>query len=257
MTKAKARLRAERVFETLHRMSTPMTEAEFEAGSVDGDENTQNILTLQGQVIQSVADSSRLLRMKKFRFQLLHQWLIQNFTSCKAADIGGGKGLLSYLLAKSGWEMTVIDPIWQALPDKYKDILTGARVKIKPQEVPNRLQAQFEPEQAAGFDLLIGLHAHGCNVKIIDAAAYYGCGFVIFPCCVIDEPFYPPLGVHWLESLADYALRQARVIHPFRLNFKGQNIGLYGERVGIKAEIASQSSLATTAEDVISSKQRA
>ncbi|MCJ7700560.1 MAG: hypothetical protein MUO62_03170, partial [Anaerolineales bacterium] len=72
---------------------------------------------------------------------------------------------------------------------------------------------------------LIGMHAHGCNAKIIDAAAVYGCGFMLFPCCIIDEPFYPPLGVHWLESLADYALRQGHHIHPFRLNFKGQNIG--------------------------------
>jgi hypothetical protein len=71
------------------------------------------------------------------------------------------------------------------------------------------------------------MHAHGCNVKIIDAAAEYGCGFVIFPCCVIDEPFYPPLGVHWLESLAGYAVKSGQVIYPFRLNFKGQNIGLF------------------------------
>jgi hypothetical protein len=70
------------------------------------------------------------------------------------------------------------------------------------------------------------MHAHGCNAKIIDAAAKYGCGFVLFPCCVIDEPFYPRLGVHWLESLADYALFKKQEIFPFRLNFKGQNIGL-------------------------------
>ena len=89
------------------------------------------------------------------------------------------------------------------------------------------LPAEFEAQQAAGYDLLIGLHAHGCNARIIDAAALYGCGFVIFPCCVIAEPFYPPLGVHWLESLADYAIRQGQTIRPFRLNFKGQNIGLY------------------------------
>ena len=65
------------------------------------------------------------------------------------------------------------------------------------------------------------------NAKIIDAAVKYGCGFVLFPCCVIDEPFYPPRGVHWLESLADYAIREGCDIKTVRLNFKGQNIGLY------------------------------
>jgi hypothetical protein len=33
--------------------------------------------------------------------------------------------------------------------------------------------------------------------------------------------------VHWLESLAAYAVKRGLVIYPFRLNFKGQNIGLF------------------------------
>ena len=199
------------------------------SAAVDGDEDTTGLSSIKGQAILQATDSSRHLRMKKFRFQLLHQWLAQNFEPCKVADIGGGKGLLAYLLSKDGWNVTVIDPVKQPLPEKYKDIRTGARVKIKDDEKIPHLQAEFEPQQADDFALLIGMHAHGCNVKIIDAAVEYGCAFVIFPCCVIDEPFYPPLGVHWLESLADYALLKGKVIHPFRLNFKGQNIGLYGE----------------------------
>ena len=174
-----------------------------------------------------VADSSRLPRLKRFRFQLLHQWLIHNFAPCRAADIGGGKGLLSYLLIQSGWQATVIDPVAQRLPEKYKDIVTDTRRKVEPSaRVPN-ITAEFEIHHALGFDLLIGMHAHGCNVKIIQAAAQAGCGFVLFPCCVIDEPFVPPPGVHWLESLADYAVRQGHAVKPFRLNFKGQNIGIY------------------------------
>lgn len=223
MTKNKARLRAQVLFQNLERMSGSDTRVE------DGDEGTEAVVAIQGRVVQRVTDSSQRLRMKKFRFQLLHQWLIQHFGPCKAADIGGGKGLLSYLLLKSGWDMTVIDPVWQSLPDKYKDIITGARVKINAGETIPHIQAEFAPEQAQGFDLLIGMHAHGCNARIIEAAAAYGCGFVIFPCCVIDEPFYPRLGVHWLESLADYALQHGQAVKPFRLNFKGQNIGLYTE----------------------------
>jgi hypothetical protein len=214
---SKAKQRSDQLFESLESISS-------RAG--DGDENTDAIQSLTGQSVQMVADSTRLPRMKKFRFQLLHQWLIHNFSPCRAADIGGGKGLLGYLLMQSGWQATVIDPVPQGLPDKYKDIVRGARVKIDPAaRVPN-IPAEFDPSHAEGFDLLIGMHAHGCNVKIIEAAAHYGCGFVLFPCCVIDEPFYPPLGVHWLESLADYAVQHGHVVKPFRLNFKGQNIGL-------------------------------
>jgi hypothetical protein len=170
--------------------------------------------------------SGELRKMKKFRFQLLHRWLIKHFEPCRVADIAGGKGLLTYLLQQSGWEVAVIDPVNQSLPDKYKDIATGQRVRIAPTERVQRIDREFEAKLARDFDLLVGMHAHGCNVKVIDAAAELGCGFVLFPCCVIDEPFYPPLGVHWLESLADYALRQGHTVYPFRLNFKGQNIGL-------------------------------
>ena len=179
------------------------------------------------QPIPLYIDTSKFPRMKKFRFQLLHQWLANSLAPCKAADIGGGKGLLSYLLQQSGWEMTVIDPVIQDLPDKYKDIVTESRVKIHADQKVTYIPKEFESEMAQGFDLLIGMHAHGCNVKIIDAAAEYGCGLVIFPCCVIDEPFYPPLGVHWLESLADYAVKKGLAVHTMRINFKGQNIGLY------------------------------
>jgi len=190
------------------------------------DEEVTGLDRLANQPIQQVADTSKFPRMKKFRFQLLHRWLVETFEPCRAADIGGGKGLLSYLLIQSGWQATVIDPVSQPLPEKYKDIITGERVRIPPLTRLPAINAEFEETMAEDFDLLIGLHAHGCNVKIIDAAARYGCGFIIFPCCVIAEPFYPPLGVHWLESLAGYALRQGHWIRPIRLNFKGQNIGL-------------------------------
>ncbi|MCP5094265.1 MAG: class I SAM-dependent methyltransferase, partial [Chloroflexi bacterium] len=168
-----------------------------------------------------------LRKMKKFRFQLLHRWLTERFLPCRVADIGGGKGLLAYLLQESGWETAVIDPVNQALPTKYKNIATGKRIKVAPTESVPRISKPFATRMGQRFDLLIGMHAHGCNARIIDAATAYDCGFILFPCCVIDEPFYPPIGVQWLESLTDYAARQNHATYPFRLNFKGQNIGLY------------------------------
>lgn len=167
-----------------------------------------------------------LRKMKKFRFQLLHRWLVEHFEPCRVADVGGGKGLLAYLLQKDGWEAAVVDPVYQELPDKYKDITTGQRVKIGPREKVRRITQPFTEPIGRDFDLLVGMHAHGCNVKIMDAAADYGCGFVLFPCCVIDEPFFPTRGASWLESLTAYAVAGARPLHHFRLNFKGQNIGM-------------------------------
>src|SRR5512139_945886 len=64
---------------------------------------------LAGATIQTVPDISRIPRLKRFRFQLLHHWLVTTFAPCRAADIGGGKGLLSYLLNQDGWHATLID----------------------------------------------------------------------------------------------------------------------------------------------------
>jgi hypothetical protein len=222
--KKKDKQRNDKLFQNLEAISASSPHA-------DGDENTESLTAIKGQTIQPVSDTSRLPRLKRFRFQLLQQWLVHNFEPCKAADIGGGKGLLSYLLIQNGWHAVVIDPHVQALPEKYKDIVTGSRVRIAPTESVPHISEEFNPQKAQGFDMLIGLHAHGCNIKIIQAAARYGCSFVIFPCCVIDEPFVPPPGVHWLENLADYAIRQGHAVKPFRLNFKGQNIGLYAQMV--------------------------
>ena len=125
MTNKSAKLRADKLFQNLERMSAaPMVD--------DGDEDTARIVGLHGQAVEVVADTSRQPRMKKFRFQLLHRWLTHNFAPCKAADIGGGKGLLAYLLSTNGWNATVIDPMAQGLPTKYKDLSTDTRVKIDP-----------------------------------------------------------------------------------------------------------------------------
>jgi hypothetical protein len=176
--------------------------------------------------LQREPTPKELRKMKKFRFQLLHRWLLEHFEPCRVGDVAGGKGLLTHLLQEDGWQAVVIDPLEQPLPVKYKDLDAGQRVMIPAGARVPRLNRRFEASMGQDFDLLVGLHAHGCNVAIIQAAARFGCGFVLFPCCIIDEPFVPPAGVHWLESLAGYALHLGLPVFPFRLNFRGQNIGL-------------------------------
>ncbi|MCA9929126.1 MAG: hypothetical protein KC419_11630 [Anaerolineales bacterium] len=216
MTRHKDREYSQELFESLQMMAARSPRNEHFAGP-----------TFTHLDAIAAEQERELRKMKKFRFQLLHRWLTERFAPCRVADISGGKGLLAYLLQKSGWEATVIDPVYQPLIDKYKDISTGKRIKIAAEETVSHINKPFVMEMGQQFDLLVGLHAHGCNAAIIDAASAYGCGFVLFPCCVIDEPFFPPVGVQWLESLSDYALRSNKTATPFRLNFKGQNIGIY------------------------------
>ena len=223
MSKKTGKDRSDKIFRNLEQMTQGEDAPE---PSCRAEDETLSITSLAQQPIQVVMDTSKTLRMKKFRAQLLAHWLVQNFEPCCALDVGGGKGLLSYLLVRAGWQATVVDPFDQPLPDKYKDIATGTRVKVPPTATVPRITLPFETEMAANFDLLIGMHAHASNARVIDAAEKYGCGFVLFPCCVIDEPFFPRLGVHWIEALTDYAVLKGLKIFPFRLNFKGQNIGI-------------------------------
>lgn len=178
------------------------------------------------------ADHRRELpKMKKFRFQLLHQWISTHLEPRRVADVGGGKGLLSYLLQESGWSATVIDPIAQSLPTKYKEWSSGKQTHIPATAQVHRIVREFDPQMAQDFDLLVAMHAHGCNIQMIDAAAQFGCEVILLPCCVIHEPIHPPPGVHWIQWLVEYVIAKGFAVEPFRLNFKGQNIGIYARKV--------------------------
>lgn len=170
-----------------------------------------------------------LRKMKKFRFQLLHRWMTTHLQPCRVADVGGGKGLLSYLLQEDGWSSTVIDPINQGLPTKYKDIKSNKQMRIAGDENVPRIDHAFAPEMAQQFDLMVAMHAHGCNILMIDAAIEYDCDLILLPCCVIHEPILPPPGVQWILWLVEYLVDKGFAVVPFRLNFRGQNIGFYAQ----------------------------
>lgn len=167
----------------------------------------------------------------QFRFQLIAKWLVETYSPRKALDVGGGKGLLAFLLNQKGWEAKVVDPVDQKLNWKFKDLESGRRMKIENESVP-RITQGFNKELAQGVDLLIGLHAHGSNMAIIEAAKEYGCDFVLFPCCVIDEPIEKRANVNWMDSLEEYAKSLGHDVQRVKLNFVGQDVGLFTRRGG-------------------------
>ena len=225
MSKRKDKRQAGALYESVTRMTAP--------GHADIP-IADDILAASPELARVLASSPHqpreLRKMKKFRFQLLHQWMLTQLEPGRVADVGGGKGLLTYLLRQSGWPATVIDPIQQALPTKYKDLTTNKQIRLAATETVPHINQGFDSTMAQDFDLLVAMHAHGCNIQLIDAAAQFDRRFIILPCCIIHEPIYPPIGVHWLQCVVDYANCTGFTVEPFRLNFKGQNIGLYGTR---------------------------
>jgi hypothetical protein len=170
---------------------------------------------------------------KKFRFQIIHQWLTENFEPCNVLDVGGGKGLLSYLLGQSGWRSVVLDPEIQALPTKYTD-LNKKKIKIPSNESVEYIEGRFYKEAVKDFDLIIGLHAHGSNMMIIDACKEYDKDFLLLPCCVIDEPIIKRPAVNWRESLKDYATEQGFDVKEVKFGFMGKDMAIYSDRRLVK-----------------------
>lgn len=163
----------------------------------------------------------------QFRFQVISTWLADNYSPRKALDIGGSKGLLAYLLNQRGWDVTVVDPVDLPLPSKYKDIELDKRILIPSTEKVNRITAPFEEEMAKDYDLLIGLHAHGSNMKILNVAARDHKDFLILPCCVIDEPIEVKGGINWMDSLEEYAVNLHLPVKRHVFNFVRQSTALY------------------------------
>lgn len=166
---------------------------------------------------------------KKFRFQLLVDWLTSQYAPCHVLDVAGGKGLLSYLLIAKGWTSTVVDPSVTLPFEKFKDIESGKRIKVTEEDFEGipRIADLFKPEMVKEVDLVVGLHAHGTNISIINACKEYDKDFLLMPCCVVDEPITKVSGVNWFESLVDYSTSLGFEPKVERLNFKGKSRFLY------------------------------
>jgi hypothetical protein len=165
--------------------------------------------------------------MKKFRFELLATWIAETFPACRVGDIGGGKGMLAYLLDQKGFDCTVIDPVDQPLPDKYRDPVTRRQVKIPPDASVRRMTKPYTPDLGPEFELLVALHAHGVNHMLLDGVREWGSSCVVLPCCVIGEPSPPAPGTDWFSWLVDYGRGLDLDVRYFYLNFSGQNVGFY------------------------------
>lgn len=168
-----------------------------------------------------------LPKMGKFRFQLLADFLVSRLgAGMRVADVGGGKGFLAYLLAVEGFRTTVIDPVPQVLPIRYRDLKSGKRVVVDAAVPVARLAEPFDASMGASFEVLVGLHAHGSNLAMLEAAAAFGSIAVLLPCCVIGEPLTPLQHESWFYCIVRHAEELGLTCEYFHLNFKGQNVGI-------------------------------
>ena len=146
------------------------------------------------------------------RFEVVADFIATRYgaTICWIADVAGGKGILTRLLAKKkNFECELIDPRSTVL----KNI--------------NHRPEQFEPEMADYYDLLVGLHPDGALRQLGEAALIRPA--VIIPCCNFwDEQRRGQYEL--LTAIEEFYQQHSVRFERIELEFKGpKNIAIVSE----------------------------
>ena len=146
------------------------------------------------------------------RFEVIADFIAERYSNAIdcIADVAGGKGILTRLLAKKkNYDCDLIDP--------RRTVLKG--IEHRPE--------QFEPEMADYYDLLVGLHPDGALRQLGEAGLIRPA--VIVPCCNFwDEQRRGQDEL--LEAIEDFYRQHSVRFERIELDFKGpKNIAIVSE----------------------------
>jgi hypothetical protein len=142
------------------------------------------------------------------RFEVFAEFILRNSKPCHVADVAGGQGYLSLILAQHGYDCTIIDPRNTNLSAPDRKSARSNHVSLR------RTKCKFIAEMAQGYDLVVGLHPDGATYELCRAAKV--CRTMIVPCCKmwegdlanhgspsLDETirrFWRRIGIEWWET---------------------------------------------------------
>ena len=146
------------------------------------------------------------------RFEVVADFIASQYgnTVHNIADVAGGKGILTRLLAKKkNFACELIDP--------RRTVLKG--IDHRPE--------QFEPDMADYYDLLVGLHPDGALRQLGESALVRPT--VIIPCCNFwDEQRRGQYEL--LRAIEDFYRQHSVRFERIELDFKGpKNIAIVSE----------------------------
>lgn len=141
----------------------------------------------------------------------------------KVADVGGGRGDVSFFLHELGHDATIIDSRAARLPRWIKRSLRRESVKQgRLVELP-RVVGKVQDTDLQAFDLIVGLHPDEATEHIVRTAIKYNKEFAVVPCCV-----FPIDGVkRSKENWRDYLISLSKDIVTTTLPIRGENLVLY------------------------------
>lgn len=136
----------------------------------------------------------------------------------RVADVAAGKGALSWELKRHGFlNVTPFEP----KPRRGGQVVRlGIAVR------------DFTPDDAAHFDLVVGMHPDAATDCILDGAARSGALAVVSPCCVRPSawPYEGDRKSHdaWHEHLVAQSAARGLALQRGRLPMSGANAVLWG-----------------------------
>ncbi len=142
------------------------------------------------------------------RFEVVADFLAETYPSLRyVADVAGGQGMLSRLLAKRGFEPEVVDP--------RGNCLVGVNNRPEP----------YTAALADYYDLVVGLHPDQALRPVVESAVHRPV-FVV-PCCNFWDRSRRLGREALLAEMASYAVGIGRQVRQVELDFRGpQNRGL-------------------------------
>lgn len=109
----------------------------------------------------------------KRRFELFADLIVAQIPAgARIADVAAGQGQLTFALRRRGFSRIVP---FEPEPRRGGQVVrTGMLVR------------RFTPADAAGFDVLLGMHPDGATEALILGAAAHGATVFVVPCCTIN-----------------------------------------------------------------------
>jgi hypothetical protein len=144
------------------------------------------------------------------RFEVVAEFVVQTFGRRikTIADVAGGKGMLSRILAKKyNYNVTVVDPRGFTL------------VGVK------SIPAPYSSDMATTFDLVIGLHPDEATRPIAESAMTTNT--LLIPCCNFWDSTKKLGRDALLKEIEDFYAKEGVVFRRVLFDFEGpKNIGL-------------------------------
>ena len=114
----------------------------------------------------------------KRRFDMFAAYIAERIPAgARIADVAAGKGQLSFRLRLLGYNVTTFEPA----PRRGGQVTRLGMVC-----------RDFRPDDAAGFDAVVGMHPDAATDCILEGAARHGAIGIVCPCCI-----RPNAWVYW------------------------------------------------------------